>query len=159
MSSRDPLWYMFVAGGVGEAMAACFSHPLDVVKVRSQLAGELSAVKQASGIMPIIRTLVNVAKSEGVFPIGQRQGLWYGVSASVARQLVFSTLRHGTFNAAKHAHGKMSLSEGIIVAATIGGVSAAIANPCDVILVRMQADGHWPAAKKRGYRHHAHPPP
>jgi solute carrier family 25 oxoglutarate transporter 11 len=150
---NDPLWYMFVAGGVGEAMAACVSHPLDVVKVRRQLAGELSAAKQPSGLTPIIRTFVDVARTEGVFPIFARQGLWYGVSASVARQLVFSTLRHGTFGAAKQAHGKMGLPEEVVAAATIGGVSAAIANPCDVVLVRMQADGHWPAAKRRGYRH------
>ena len=46
----------------------------------------------------------------------------------------------------------MSLGEQLVSAALIGGVSAACASPCDMIMVRMQADGHWPAGERRGRR-------
>ena len=151
LRDADPYYFMYVAGGIGEMMAACVSHPLDVIKVRCQLRGELSSAKQASGIRNVFSTLLSVAKTEGITHFG-RQGLYYGLSASVGRQAIFSTLRHGTFNIARHERPGMSLLEEIATASFIGGISALVANPCDVILVRMQADGHWPEANRRGYK-------
>eukprot|EP00501_MAST-03F_sp_TOSAG23-6_P002402 GSMAST32.ASY1.ANO1.2511.1 assembled CDS len=147
---RDPYWYMYLAGGLGEMMACNFSHPLDVVKVRCQLKGELSGIKQPSGLANVFRTLASIAKTEGVSHFN-RTGLYYGLSASVGRQAIFSTLRHGTYNICRHENPGMNLMQQIGAASFIGGVSAFIANPCDVILVRMQADGHWPKEQRRGY--------
>jgi len=132
-------------------MAACvFSHPLDVVKVRCQVKGELSGAKVPAGLANVFRTLSSIARAEGVSHFG-RSGLYYGLSASLGRQAVFSTLRHGTYNVARDQRPDMNLLQQIVVASCIGGVSAFVANPCDVILVRMQADGHWPEGSRRGY--------
>lgn len=46
----------------------------------------------------------------------------------------------------------MPLWSKVLAGATIGGICAAIANPCDVILIRMQADGHWPVQHRRKYK-------
>ena len=108
-------------------MAAAVSHPLDVVKVRCQLrgtqhrparglsvfpgAGELSAVKQPSGVRNIFRTLAQIATKEGVTHTGRR-GLYYGLSASLGRQAVFSTLRHGNYNALRQCYPNMVTSLG-----------------------------------------------
>jgi hypothetical protein len=50
------LWSPFVAGGLGDATACLFSHPMDVAKVRLQLKGELSSVPQQTGIRNIFLT-------------------------------------------------------------------------------------------------------
>merc|ERR1711977_183489 len=46
----------------------------------------------------------------------------------------------------------MNWGQQVAVAMAIGGTSAFVANPCDVIMVRMQADGHWTGENKRGYK-------
>lgn len=82
----------------------------------------------------------------------QRRGLYYGLSASLGRQAVFSTLRHGTYNAVRQKNPNMGFVQQVGAALAIGGTAAFCANPCDVIMVRMQADGHWNEAQKRGYK-------
>ena len=90
-SSRGgrPLWHYYVAGGIGDVCAVCVSHPLDVVKVRQQLTGELTRASESKGI---VQTASAVRAAEGLF-----SGLYRGISASIARQASFSTLRHGGY--------------------------------------------------------------
>ena len=54
MEWKDPLWYFFIAGGIGDMTACCFSHPIDTLKVRMQLRGELSrTLKRISTVRQI----------------------------------------------------------------------------------------------------------
>merc|ERR550534_778048 len=97
--------------------------------------------------MNVVRTMRQIISNEGIFR------LEYGLSASVGRQAIFSTLRHGIYNVCKAKRPGMGLPEQIVVSSAVGGVCAFLANPCDVIMVRMQADGHWKPHERRGYRH------
>ena len=81
------LWIYYVAGAAGDATAACVSHPLDLIKVRYQLTGELSSKAVSKGLSSTFR---QVLCNEGVV-----SGLYKGLSASIARQIVFSGGRHG----------------------------------------------------------------
>lgn len=156
MLSRDPVWFGFLAGGFGDSTASLVSHPMDVTKVRLQLQGELSAKRQPVGFRNIFRTLMLIYKHEGVM-----RGIYSGLSAAVARQLVFSSLRHGTFKWTMSLYADRATLTGIdaimplplqvVVGAAIGAFAAAIANPFDVVLIRMQADGHWPPEHRRRY--------
>ena len=163
MEGSFPLWAYFVAGGVGDATAAMISHPMDVIKVRRQLRGELSAAKYVR--VSLASTARSLITNEGIV-----SGLYRGLSASILRQSVFSTLRHGWYaslcaavatrvvasqNGAVPAHPSSSvpLVAKVVLGCAAGAAAAAIANPSDVVLVRMQADGHWPAAHRRNYRH------
>jgi hypothetical protein len=130
---------------------------MDVTKVRLQLQGELSATRQPVGFRNIFRTLVSIYTHEGV-----ASGIYSGLSAAFARQLVFSSLRHGSFKWAMALYADqaeltridtvMPLPLQVLVGAGIGAMAAAVANPFDVVLIRMQADGHWPTEHRRQYR-------
>jgi hypothetical protein len=126
---------------------------MDVAKVRLQLKGELSSVPQQTGIRNIFLTLKTIYQREGFV-----KGIYTGLSAAILRQLTFSSLRHGTFGLIHSSwlneyQLPMPLGIQIVTGACVGAVCALIANPCDVVLIRMQADGHWPLSQQRQYRH------
>lgn len=91
---------------------------------------------------------------------GVRNGLYGGISASLLRQASFSGLRHGLYGVFdrrwREAGLNASLSSRLTCAVAAGCIGAVVANPTDVVLVRMQADGHLPQPLKRGYRHVFH---
>jgi hypothetical protein len=156
MAQKDEIWFPFVAGGLGDAMACLVSHPMDVAKVRLQLKGELSSIPQPKGIRNIFETLNSIYVTDGV-----KKGMYRGLSAAILRQLTFSSLRHGTFGFIQNSwmneyQTPMPLGIQVISGACIGAICACIANPCDVVLIRMQADGHWPVADRRNYRNVFH---
>ena len=153
---KDKVWFAFLAGGLGDALACLVSHPMDVAKVRLQLKGELSPIPQPNGIRNILRTLRSIYVTDGV-----TRGLYCGLSAAILRQLTFSSLRHGIFGFIQNSwineyKTPMPLGIQVISGACIGAMCACIANPCDVVLIRMQADGHWSINERRNYRHVFH---
>eukprot|EP00420_Gonyaulax_spinifera_P023194 CAMPEP_0197896818 /NCGR_PEP_ID=MMETSP1439-20131203/40888_1 /TAXON_ID=66791 /ORGANISM="Gonyaulax spinifera, Strain CCMP409" /LENGTH=299 /DNA_ID=CAMNT_0043517389 /DNA_START=54 /DNA_END=953 /DNA_ORIENTATION=+ len=147
-----PLWHRFVAGGLGDMTAVLFSHPADVMKVRLQLLGECDKTKRSVTTRDYLRTGRGLLLTEGV--VG---GLYAGVSASLMRQAFFSGMRHGLYGVLE-SHLRQSgirstASAKLTCAIASGCTGALIANPFDVVLIRMQADGHWPAQQQRGYSH------
>jgi solute carrier family 25 oxoglutarate transporter 11 len=172
-----PIHYYFIAGGLGDISACLVSHPLDTVKVRQQLSGELSATTQSQGFRSLIRTTSNIISKEGLI------GVYTGLSASIMRQSIFSTLRHGAFatvctavaassavtslptnnsttndvaSLPPHPSKFVTVAQAIVAGAVVGAGAAFVANPSDVALVRMQSDRHWPVAQRRNYRHVGH---
>lgn len=93
-TKRLARWYF---GGIAAASAACFTHPLDLLKVAIQTQQEekLSSLQIARKIL----------KSEGV------TGLYYGISASVLRQMTYSTVRFGVYEIGKQYYGSGSVKE------------------------------------------------
>lgn len=138
-------WHRFVSGGIGDMTAACFSHPCDLLKVRMQLLGEGEKSKAVSrgGLIRIASSIVN---KEGF------KGLYRGLSASLLRQSIFSSMRHGLFGIYSHKVRSENTSVKIFGGMTCGAVSALIANPTDVVLIRMQADGHLAKENRRNYK-------
>ncbi|XP_028783985.1 mitochondrial uncoupling protein 4-like [Neltuma alba] len=82
---------------------------------------------------------VRIIKQEGV------AALYNGASATVLRQSLYSTTRMGLYDYLKHkwsdqkAGGNMSLSGKIAFGLLAGGVGAAVGNPADLAIIRMQA--------------------
>lgn len=152
---EDILWHRFVAGGFGDASAACFSHPADVLKVRLQLTGEGDPAKRTITAKDFGRAARKLVIEEGV-----RDGLYGGISASVVRQLSFSSLRHGLCGVFERKWSGLREDSSCIsplarlgCASAAGFIAAMVANPTDVVLIRMQADGHWLRARRREYKH------
>jgi len=79
-SRRVSRWYF---GGLASAGAACCTHPLDLLKVHLQTAG-----KEKIGI---VMQTVKIIKHQGVL------ALYNGLSASLLRQLTYSTTRFGIY--------------------------------------------------------------
>ncbi|GAB5353814.1 hypothetical protein AAMO2058_000066200 [Amorphochlora amoebiformis] len=150
----DPKWWApFVAGAAGDMTATIFTHPMDVVKIHLQLTGELSKQSKSRPLSKILSS-------------ASRGGIYRGISASLLRQSVFATLRHGiyfhlnrTISSNDTTHNAISLKGfGLTLAsaALAGVIGAVIANPADVVLIRMQSDPQWPAHAQRRYRHAFH---
>ncbi|XP_010448546.1 PREDICTED: mitochondrial uncoupling protein 4-like [Camelina sativa] len=167
----------FVEGGIASVIAGCSTHPLDLIKVRLQLHGEaptsttvtllrpalafpnsspaafLAAETTTTSSVPKIGPIslgINIVKSEGA------AALFSGVSATLLRQTLYSTTRMGLYEVLKTKwsdpeSGKLSLSRKIGAGLVAGGIGAAVGNPADVAMVRMQADGRLPLAQRRNY--------
>jgi dicarboxylate transporter 10 len=137
-SIRYPFWF----GGSASGMAACVTHPLDLVKVRLQTR-TADAPKNMSG------TFVNILRNDGVL------GLYSGLSASLLRQLTYSTVRFGIYEEMKSRYGKAdpSFPMLIVMASTSGFVGGVAGNFADVLNVRMQHDASLPLEQRRNYKH------
>ncbi|CAN0877266.1 Mitochondrial uncoupling protein 4 [Linum grandiflorum] len=143
----------FAEGGIASIIAGCSTHPLDLIKVRMQLQGEssISAIHlRAPPSVGPVAVGMNILRSEGV------AALFSGVSATVLRQTLYSTTRMGLYDVLKTKWtnpqtGNMPLVSKITAGLIAGGIGAAVGNPADVAMVRMQADGRLPLAQRRNY--------
>ncbi|KAL0950693.1 hypothetical protein HGRIS_007470 [Hohenbuehelia grisea] len=125
-------------------MAASFTHPLDLTKVRMQTLDSATITKRPS-ILNIIRT--SVATS------GMRS-LYTGLSASLMRQMSYSLVRLGSYEEIKRrlsTNGPPSTFCLLIAATFAGGLGGIAGNPADILLVRMTSDLVRPPEKRYGY--------
>lgn len=137
----------YIAGGSGAIFSSICIHPIDLVKVRLQVAN--TAVEGSVSGLSIAKSVV---RNEGV------KGLFSGLSAAVARQAVYGTAKIGLHDSFSQTLKQMNNGRPIpfyqktLSAMTAGALAAVIGNPFDLALVRMQADGCAPAEERRGYR-------
>ncbi|KAI2642208.1 putative dicarboxylate carrier protein [Xylaria nigripes] len=135
-----PFWF----GGSASSMAACVTHPLDLVKVRLQLRSG-DAPKNMSG------TIVHIVKTVGP------RGLYDGLTASLLRQMTYSTVRIGLYEELKQRftpQGQKPTLPLLIGLSSFTGLLGGLAgNAADVVNVRMQQDAALPASQRRHYRH------
>ncbi|KAI9823842.1 MAG: hypothetical protein M1819_001122 [Sarea resinae] len=142
-----PFWF----GGSASCFAASVTHPLDLVKVRLQTAGKDAPSKRMTSMF------VHVVKESGL------RGLYSGLSASLLRQLTYSTTRFGIYSELKSRitppdsnAAPPSLPTLVAIASFSGFIGGLAGNPADIINVRMQYDASLPAAERRNYRNALH---
>lgn len=141
----------FINGGLSGMFATCVIQPIDMIKVRLQLAGEGSK----GGPKP---TPISVTRD--VIAQGKVLDLYTGLSAGLLRQAVYTTGRLGLFDTfmkaltvrAEAKERKVTFWERAGSGLCAGGLAAFIANPADLALIRMQSDGLKPAAERANYR-------
>jgi len=137
------MWKGFVQGSVGAAVGGSCAHPLDLIKVRMQLQTEMPKLN-------MVQMGARIFQTEGFF------GLFKGVDASAARQLVYSGTRFGMYDVLKQAAGEsqgpISMLAKVVCAAGSGAIGAFAGNPGDLAMVRMQADGKLPVDQRRNYK-------
>lgn len=93
-------------------------------------------------------TISTLLKNEG------GASLYNGLSASILRQLLYSTTRFGLYEEVKYYIGPNVGSHVLIGTAWCAGFVGGVAgNFADVLNVRMQHDGTLSADRRRGYRH------
>ncbi|XP_052626004.1 mitochondrial uncoupling protein 5 isoform X3 [Lactuca sativa] len=145
----------FVEGGIASIIAGCSTHPLDLIKVRMQLQGENHATGRGGITRPPrvgpISVGMRIIRQDGF------RALYSGVSATMLRQTLYSTTRMGLYDMLKTKWtdpntGIIPLWQKITAGLIAGGIGAAVGNPADVAMVRMQADGRVPPAERRNYK-------
>jgi len=133
-------WYF---GGLGSAGAACCTHPLDLLKVHLQT--------QQGGKIGIVGQTVQIVKGQGVL------ALYNGLSASLVRQLTYSTTRFAIYEMSKQQvapNGEaVPFTQRLMMAAGAGACGGFVGTPGDMVNVRMQNDIKLPADQRRNYRH------
>lgn len=123
-----PLWAECTAGGVAGASQVMFTNPLEIVKIRLQVAGEIASMARVSAI--------TVVKELGFL------GLYKGARACLLRDVPFSAIY---FPAYAHVKKLFADENGynspgtLLLSATIAGMPAAFfPTPADVIKTRLQ---------------------
>ncbi|WVN89371.1 uncharacterized protein L203_104594 [Cryptococcus depauperatus CBS 7841] len=137
--------YPFWLGGVAASMAACCTHPLDVMRVRMQTSTTQSKFTNA---------VKSVLSQDGV------RGLYTGLTASVFRQMTYSVTRLGVYDTMKRYMSrngkKLTTSDMVVCASTAGALGGIAGNPADIILVRMIANPTKPLDHQVHYRNAIH---
>ncbi|XP_055354479.1 mitochondrial dicarboxylate carrier-like [Paramacrobiotus metropolitanus] len=144
---RKEKWYH---GGLASAMAACFTHPFDLVKVQLQTASHSATGTAVPEVkMSIISLTKNIVQNQGFL------ALYNGISASLLRQLTYSTARFGIYQALKPRDPTehVSFLAKCLYAGTAGGVGGFVGAPADLINVRMQNDSKVLVEQRRNYKH------
>ncbi|CAH3127558.1 unnamed protein product [Pocillopora meandrina] len=134
--------FEIVAGGCGGAAQVLFTNPLEIVKIRLQVAGEVGATgKDKVTALRVIREL-------GL------TGLYKGARACFLRDIPFSGIYFPAY-----AHLKLHFKDengqigagGLFVSAMMAGVpAAALATPADVIKTRLQVKARSGQQSYRG---------
>ncbi|KDE04435.1 hypothetical protein MVLG_05150 [Microbotryum lychnidis-dioicae p1A1 Lamole] len=115
--------------------ASLVTNPFDLVKVRQQLQPDRTTTNWAT-------TMRTMFKTEG--PLS----LYKGLSASMLREMTYSGLRMGAYDSCKAAvlvalpwAEEGSFATKLTAGMTSGMLGAAVANPADLLKVRMQSKG------------------
>uniref|UniRef100_A0A8C4SAV5 Solute carrier family 25 member 12 n=1 Tax=Erpetoichthys calabaricus TaxID=27687 RepID=A0A8C4SAV5_ERPCA len=123
-----PLPAEILAGGCAGGSQVIFTNPLEIVKIRLQVAGEITTGPRVSAL--------NVVRDLGFF------GLYKGAKACFLRDIPFSAIYFPVY-----AHTKLLLTDEkghlgplqLLTAGAIAGVPAAsLVTPADVIKTRLQ---------------------
>uniref|UniRef100_A0A8D3AU21 Solute carrier family 25 member 12 n=1 Tax=Scophthalmus maximus TaxID=52904 RepID=A0A8D3AU21_SCOMX len=123
-----PLPAEILAGGCAGGSQVIFTNPLEIVKIRLQVAGEITTGPRVSAL--------NVVRDLGFF------GLYKGAKACFLRDIPFSAIYFPVY---AHIKQKLTDEEGrlgalqLLTAGAIAGIPAAsLVTPADVIKTRLQ---------------------
>ncbi|KAL4125258.1 hypothetical protein PRIC2_008843 [Phytophthora ramorum] len=143
----EPQWTRFIAGGAASATAELLTLPIDITKVRLQAQRSGPATTAASkpvvhynGMLHAAQTMI---KQEGP------GALWNGATPALLRQVSYTSICMVLYeplrnffgaNGAQGKNGEVPFINKFLAGGCAGAIGISIANPVDVIKVRMQAD-------------------
>ena len=137
-SQEDKLPLKVLFGGLACMTAGTVTHPIDLVKTRMQIFGEVGGQGTRHYGGNLINTIKTVVHNEGL------RSLYKGWSGTLAREGSYSTIRLGLyepfkkmFGATDRAHTPLYIM--LISGAMSGMWAAGLANPTDLLKIRMQA--------------------
>ncbi|KAJ9107909.1 hypothetical protein QFC19_002652 [Naganishia cerealis] len=137
-TGRISLFWELVAGGAAGGSQVIVTNPLEIIKIRLQLMGEVVKLEGPNaprkGAMHVIRSL-------GLL------GLYQGASACLARDVPFSMIYFTAYAHLKkdffgegHQGKQLSFGELLLAASIAGMPSAYLTTPFDCVKTRLQAE-------------------
>jgi hypothetical protein len=126
-----------VFSGIACSAAEAVTLPIDVVKTRLQIDGELGHKRQYTGSFNALRVM---ARTEGI------GSWWKGISPAILRQATYGTIRYGAYEPIKGIiagdtpKADLAMWQKLVAGTLSGAISSSLANPTDLVKVRMQAD-------------------
>ncbi|KAL8905500.1 MAG: hypothetical protein Q9207_002603 [Kuettlingeria erythrocarpa] len=148
--NSNKIWWPheILAGGSAGACQVIFTNPLEIVKIRLQVQGEMA--KHAD--VPR-RSAMWIVKNLGLV------GLYKGASACLLRDVPFSAIYFPGYNHLKRdlfgegPNKKLGVVQ-LLTAGAIAGMPAAyLTTPCDVIKTRLQVEARKGETKYTSLRH------
>lgn len=137
-------WRPFLFGGLASSVAELATFPIDLTKTRLQIQGQIFdntsqqlqyAQKKYTNMF---QAGYRIARDEGVHK------LYSGVSAALLRQATYGTIKIGIYQRIKRIFAEDISQEklhlNILNGMFSGALSNAIANPTDLLKIRMQAN-------------------
>ncbi|OQS08019.1 Mitochondrial Carrier (MC) Family [Thraustotheca clavata] len=134
MQRDDPKVVRFISGAIGSTIAELSTLPMDYSKVRMQTHGLILNEGKKLGL---IETLKIGVEQHGICVF------WRGGSVAVARQVTFysiTTLMYAPLRDWHHPMDHGSYLHKVMAGGIAGAIGISIANPLDVIKVRLQAE-------------------
>ncbi|KYK61183.1 hypothetical protein DCS_02324 [Drechmeria coniospora] len=148
-SIRYPFWF----GGSASSMAACVTHPLDLGTSNAKESTHLLQMRKGDAPKNMSSTFVHIVRNDGV------RALYCGISASLLRQITYSTVRFGIYEELKARYTARigrdrnpSFPALVALAMGSGFIGGIAGNFADVLNVRMQHDAALPPAERRNYK-------
>jgi len=147
-SSGEPIAVVmakkFCLTGAASMCSEAATFPIDITKTRMQLQGEAGFTGTKHGFVGMMTSIV---QNEGIF------GLYRGMSPAVARHIPYTGFRALGYEYIRKIFCGEDVSKAGFMAKAAsgmlaGGIGQALAVPCDLIKVRMMADGRLVAAGK-----------
>jgi len=144
----------FALGGLAACGAGFFSNPLEVVKTRLQLQGELMARGMYTvRYRNVFHAFYTVARADGLLALqkGLVPALWY--------QLMMNGIRLGTYQTfinmglTKTVNGDISIPCSILAGAFSGCVGAFVGSPFYLVKTHLQAQASDTVAVGHQHRH------
>ncbi|KAK3378375.1 mitochondrial carrier domain-containing protein [Podospora didyma] len=151
--NQGKIWWghELIAGGSAGACQVVFTNPLEIVKIRLQVQGEVA--KSVDGAPR--RSAMWIIRNLGLV------GLYKGASACLLRDVPFSAIYFPTYShLKKDLFGESSTKKlgvlQLLTAGAIAGMPAAyLTTPCDVIKTRLQVEARKGDTTYTGLRHAA----
>ncbi|KAI8046626.1 mitochondrial dicarboxylate carrier [Drosophila gunungcola] len=131
---RKARWFF---GGLASVGAAVVTHPLDLIKVTLQTQ---------QGHLSVAQLIPKLAREQGILVF------YNGLSASMLRQMTYSTARFGVYEAGKDYVKTDTFAGKVALAGASGLVGGIVGTPADMVNVRMQNDVKLPVEQRRNYK-------
>ncbi|XP_075447229.1 kidney mitochondrial carrier protein 1 isoform X1 [Ascaphus truei] len=133
-------WKPFIYGGLASITAEFGTFPIDLTKTRLQIQGQANDAQfKEIRYRGMLHALVRICKEEGLV------ALYSGIAPAMLRQASYGTIKIGTYQSLKRLFVDNPEDETLVLNVSCGiisgVVSSCIANPTDVLKIRMQAHG------------------
>ncbi|XP_060900094.1 kidney mitochondrial carrier protein 1 isoform X1 [Labrus mixtus] len=134
-------WKPFVFGGLASMTAECGTFPIDLAKTRLQVQGQVGDSKYREiRYRGMLHAIGRICREEGL------RALYSGIAPAILRQASYGTIKIGTYQSLKRLvvdrPEDETLLTNVMCGVLSGVISSSIANPTDVLKIRMQAQGN-----------------